>query len=157
MLVARPASGTSACFRRRPLTSSINWKKWWNTGIFNQVPNETLGSWGDASKQTMQFLSRGDYYIATDYEIIYKGYIHIQQHFDFCRFASGDVLLEGGKPNPDAYILCDGSVEILKAGTDGWEWWLQWRNSWLSRLVTSGFLQTFWMMFQSIDFEMIWL
>ena len=26
----------------------------------------------------------------------------------------GDVLLEGGKPNPDAYILCDGSVEILK-------------------------------------------
>lgn len=68
----------------------------------------------------MQFLSRGDYYIATDYEIIYNGYIHIQQHFDFCshsyKFASGDVLLEGGKPNPDAYILCDGSVEILKAG-----------------------------------------
>ena len=29
---------------------------------------------------------------------------------------AGDVLLEGGKPNPDAYILCDGSVEILKAG-----------------------------------------
>lgn len=162
MLVARPASGTSACFRRRPLTSSINWKKWWNTGIFNQVPNETLGSWGDASKQTMQFLSRGDYYIATDYEIIYNGYIHIQQHFDFCshsyKFASGDVLLEGGKPNPDAYILCDGSVEILKAGrmagSDGFNAFC------LSRLVTDfyGFLLTFWMMFQkSIDFEMIWL
>lgn len=55
------------------------------------------------------------------YTTLYNGYIHIQQHFDFCshsyKFASGDVLLEGGKPNPDAYILCDGSVEILK---DGW-------------------------------------
>lgn len=44
MVVARPASGTSACFRRRPSTSSINWKKWLNTGICNQVPIETLRS-----------------------------------------------------------------------------------------------------------------
>ena len=27
---------------------------------------------------------------------------------------AGDVLFEGGKPSADAYILCDGAVEIVK-------------------------------------------
>lgn len=30
--------------------------------------------------------------------------------------APGDVLFEGGKPSADAYILCDGAVEIVKDG-----------------------------------------